>query len=300
MIFQNTSCIYIPNDSNLFLALSFVFQTPNFLGGTPSRIRAEGAAASGTPSSTFSGAGSSTPVRDQLSINANSNGDFTEDSERRQRQLLKRQLQAGLAELPAPKHDYTIIMPELPADMDESTDAAPEVDQADVLAAEDAQRRAEEQARLQRRSMAIQRELPRPLIVNSAADAVLRAQADTVEAMVSAEMMLLLKHDAIVHPPNGAPAIKKGAPNIQVFSDRQLKEARNLVAEQLKEDGDRTAETAELFARIEEAVAKDSLYLPTRKQYGFASQANKVCCRFDAMRVCSAGSVGATLVLSVH
>jgi len=211
-------------------------------------------------------------VRDQLSINTAA----VAESERRQQQLLRRQLQAGLADLPAPKHEYTIIMPELPSESDASLDTH-EVDAADVLAQQSAQRQSEEKARLMRRSQAIQRELPRPLIVNTGADAELRSHKDTVEGMVSVEMMALLKHDAAFHPLDGAPAPKKAPAPLHVFSDRQLNEARELVAQELKSSPPPSGAEAEaLFAQLENQLAADSLYLPSLKQYGFASKAAKV------------------------
>ena len=180
-------------------------------------------------------------------------------------------LRDALAGLPAPKYDYDIIEPEVPADDRDVEDAARAArgtsdavtDAADIAAANEAARSADELAALARRSAAVRRALPRPetlparaaLAAPSAAerggvvgesDALLAA-----DALVRAEVAKLLHHDAIIHPPAllaaggskkrkrkaeaAAAAAASDAPALEDFDDAALAAARAAIAADAEE-----------------------------------------------------------------
>lgn len=117
-------------------------------------------------------AGSTTPalVRDKLNINAEESLGVTETpaAYKNCQKQLKQSLKDGLASLPASRNDYEIVVPDqedMPNDK-QSNDSLVE-DQADVDAKLMAEKRAEGERELRKRSRAIQRSLPRPLEVNT-------------------------------------------------------------------------------------------------------------------------------------
>ncbi|KAL2613429.1 hypothetical protein R1flu_025121 [Riccia fluitans] len=74
---------------------------------------------------------------------------------------LKRNLHAGLGDLPAPKNEYQIVVPDLPAEESEPVEQMEE-DMSEVLARQRAEEAAKQAALLRKRSKVLQRELPHP------------------------------------------------------------------------------------------------------------------------------------------
>jgi pre-mRNA-splicing factor CDC5/CEF1 len=84
-------------------AVAGISATPSLLGGTPGRGAAAGPGA--TP----------TPLRDALGLNDPESLAAASKREERARLALQRNdLRAGLAQLPAPKNEYQVVVPELP------------------------------------------------------------------------------------------------------------------------------------------------------------------------------------------
>ena len=148
-------------------------------GGTPAR-----GGGGATPSSTGGGAtpgrssvagsvAGSVASRDAFGINLEEGGDLMglhPSQQRRQQKARSAALAGQLAGLPAPAHEYSIVMPEMPDEADgmegEEGEGAREEDALDRDEREGAEAAAALAAEVATRSSALQRELPRPLVVN--------------------------------------------------------------------------------------------------------------------------------------
>ena len=155
-------------------------------GGTPARGGGGGGGGGGgaTPSSTGGGAtpgrssvtgsvAGSVASRDAFGINLEEGGDLMglhPSQQRRQQKARSAALAGQLASLPAPAHEYSIVMPEMPDEAHgmegEEGEGAREEDALDRDEREGAEVAAVLAAEVATRSSALQRELPRPLVVN--------------------------------------------------------------------------------------------------------------------------------------
>jgi pre-mRNA-splicing factor CDC5/CEF1 len=171
--------------------------TPNVLAGdaTPSSVR-------GTPMRTPSSVSGSTPMRDELSINQD--GAYgMEASARmvRSRQKADRhELRSRLGNLPEPQNAYEISMPEAVQNDEEET-ALMDEDAEDRDRRNAAQRAADEEAEMRRRSQSVQRDLPRPVAVNTAAEVHANSEKEAAE-LLQEEVLRMLQWDASKHPMN--------------------------------------------------------------------------------------------------
>ena len=150
-----------------------------------------------------------TPMRDNLSINEggmSTVGD-TPREQRNREKAMKNSLKNRFAALPQPKNEFEVVMPE-----DEDDEAA----QDGVLSVEDAaerdarikrQRDEAHKRELARRSLVVQRGLPRP--VNVDVEKLIEHFATVPEAepelmaarrLVDSELAHLIEHDTIAHP----------------------------------------------------------------------------------------------------
>ena len=169
-----------------------------------------------------------TPMRDQLSING------SEGMEREERARLRE----GLSTLPQPRNEYQIVVPDLPADTGMDDDAMEE-DAADTRARLLAEEQAAAAAAMRKWSHAVQRQLPRPDKAPStlgAADSAISAPLMRAEALLRAEVAVLLAHDAVRHPTAAAAAAMKAdkvrpptVPALEDFSEEELRDAGALV-----------------------------------------------------------------------
>ena len=200
-------------------------------GATPARLGSAGAFPSATPS-----------LRDQLSINDPDRAAADSAREERARlAALRRDVRDGLSSLPAPRNEYQIVVPDLPADGDAGAeDALEEEDAADAAARRAAEEAAALAAELRKRSHAVQRELPRPAALPQALEGAAQLQAaptalERAEALLRAELAVLLAHDIAKHPSAaaGSKQADKGGraapPPLEDFSEEQLAEAGALV-----------------------------------------------------------------------
>lgn len=129
--------------------------TPNVVLGTP--FRTPGQAFGSTPGrvmtpqvsgeSAVSGATPArTPLRDQLSINADGAAEAFGEASRLQELELRAHLRTGLGSLPAPKNDFEIVLPEEDAltEADYVEESHPMVEDASEIEERNAKRRKEE------------------------------------------------------------------------------------------------------------------------------------------------------------
>ncbi|KAG0344216.1 Pre-mRNA-splicing factor cef1 [Podila humilis] len=203
-----------------------VAQTPN-----PYANIAGGSGIAGTPLRT--------PLRDELSIN-NANGGkimATPREERLHQTALKRQLRAGLADLPAPKGGLELMMPE-ELDIDTS-DHAIEEDAAELAKRRKEAFEAEERARLLRRSQAVQRDLPRPSVVreHGGIESIVKLDnpLDEADRLIQEELTRLVTHDSVAYPPIGSKVAGSSQRAIQLedLSDEYLALAKSEVADEM-------------------------------------------------------------------
>lgn len=132
----------------------------------------------------------------------------------------------GLGDLPAPKNEYQIMVPDLPEEEPVEGDDM-EADMSDVLARQHAEEAAKQAALLRKRSKVLQRVLPRP---PPAAIEMMRASLaygedgkaapapvtliDHADLLVRTELVALLEYDAAKYPmleEESSKAKKKGA-----------------------------------------------------------------------------------------
>lgn len=185
--------------------------TPNPLA-TP--LRAGGLEVSATPRDGQSVIGSTplrTPMRDNLNINPEDSFSVVGDTPREQRMRVssaKNSLRASFSSLPKPENNFELLVPE---------DEEEEAQEGAVLSEEDAaerdariRRRREEEERkaLARRTLAVQRGLPRPPNVD--VDQLLQQLSieddipkDDATELIHKELANLLRHDSIAHPVPG-------------------------------------------------------------------------------------------------
>ncbi|CEH15710.1 cdc5 protein [Ceraceosorus bombacis] len=251
-----------------------VAQTPNPLltpmhtgrdvgpGATPMSVRGANGAV-GYPSATpRSEVGSTvadgrtplrTPLRDNLGLNAEDRLSSIADTPRDAKRALaasRRELQAGLSSLPAPKNDFELVMDE------EEGGGQGEEELADMvtLSEEDAAERDARLAKLReeqrikelaRRTQVVQRGLPRPANVDAQVLAKLFAALPLEDAhdaqsrarqLINAEMVRLLHHDSVEHPIRGSRTPGGAKSSLPLIEDQRLQEARSLVHSELAQN----------------------------------------------------------------
>lgn len=203
------------------------------LGATP---RTElGSAVGGTPLRT--------PMRDGLSINPDGSS-FVATTPRDQRlreSAAKRALKSGFMNLPKPENNFELLVPE---DEDEDADEAARAGLSEEDAEErDAKlKRAREEAErkaLARRSLAVQRALPRPPVVDLQElmkNLSVEEEADNLSdarKLVDSELAALLQHDAITHPLPGTTLPGSTVSDYEMPEDEFVAEAKSQVQREL-------------------------------------------------------------------
>lgn len=215
-----------------------VIATPNPMA-TP--MRQGGAKGVGmTPTRTPGGPGA-TPMRtprDNFAINQDDPAAMqlvgnTPRELRLREQASRSQLKSQFAALPKPKElDFELELPEeqqeFGGDMELSEEDAAERDRRNQAIHE-----AVERADFKRRTQVLQRNLPRPTIVD--VDALLKAAievSDPIQAMIAEESALLISNDAYRYPVSGSKVEGASRP-LEVFDDNALDRARLEVALEL-------------------------------------------------------------------
>lgn len=222
-------------------------QTPNTLYSTPFRTPGKGSTAAGntpfsstTPGSTTHGQSqtpSGTPLRDKLSINPEDSLGFDDAQSAKQYQKESRdQLRKALSCLPTPRNDYEIVVPEDEQQQwqEDGMDERGFIeDQADIDAKKEAERQAQMDAERKRQSQSVQRNLPRPLEVNSSilrplnSDPPLTA-LQKAEELIKQEMLIMLHYDAVQNPTSQQIGITPGSKKPKQPHSSVLNQAQHL------------------------------------------------------------------------
>lgn len=236
-------------------------------------------------------------IRDKLNINTEDAIAATDTplALKNYQKQLKSHLRDGLSSLPAPRNDYEIVVPENEENENEATENINVVeDQADVDARKIADLKIKREKELALRSQVIQRNLPRPLDINTT---ILRPTSDyqqlndiqKAEELIKQEMVTMLHYDALNDPVNipGAQS-KKQSTNIHTaylenhpyhrYSVRDLEEAKLSLKEEMQNvkigmaHGDLSLES---YSQVWQECLAQVLYLPSQNRYTRANLASK-------------------------
>jgi len=261
-------------------------------GGTPAR-----GGGGATPSSTGGGAtpgrssvagsvAGSVASRDAFGINLEEGGDLMglhPSQQRRQQKARSAALAGQLAGLPAPAHEYSIVMPEMPDEADgmegEEGEGAREEDALDRDEREGAEAAAALAAEVATRSSALQRELPRPLVVNRE---LLAPRGDEVAALEAAEKLLrdevvkMLESDASHFPVPGAPEPTKKKKPYKLLDAALLGQAKDLIAAEAAAIAEaQPLPSADEMRKAWGEVQAELIYVPSKQRYASSSTVGK-------------------------
>ncbi|KAF8251161.1 hypothetical protein K440DRAFT_615725 [Wilcoxina mikolae CBS 423.85] len=165
--------------------------------------------------------------RDTLAINANGEQmslvGMTPRDQKQYQNSLKSRLRAGFASLPKPK-DIELETPDEPEEEEEVVELTEE-DAAERDRRIRMKQEAEAAAELKRRTQAVQRDLPRPSVVD--VNTLLKAaSAETgIDGMIAQEMVTLVSTDAYRYPVKGGKLIGSALP-LERLGDELLDRAR--------------------------------------------------------------------------
>ena len=214
-----------------------VIATPNPMA-TP--VRPGGVNGAGaTPMRTPGGPGA-TPMRtprDNFAINYDDPGAMqlvgsTPKEIKLREQAMRSRLKSQIAALPKPKDlDFELELPEEQQEIDGGVELSEE-DAADRDRRNQALREAAERADFKRRTQVMQRNLPRPSLVDT--DALLNSSselADPAEALIARETALLITNDAFRYPLPRAKVQGSSRP-LNIFDDEELNRARLEIAQE--------------------------------------------------------------------
>ncbi|KAJ3087333.1 CDC5 cell division cycle 5-like protein [Quaeritorhiza haematococci] len=229
-----------------------------------------------------------TPLRDQMGINTPRDSEYgfeeTPRAERARQNLIRQQLTQHFATLPKPKNDFEIVLPDKTSEEAEEAgdraDAQPmEEDAADVEARKRHLQEQEEQARLRRRSQAVQRGLPRPTVIRASVfkadvDAEQLTERERINIMVQEEMLSLLQYDAVMHPAPGqqphAILAKGDIRPLEPVTDAEMTAAQKLLEEEFalvkdevekRVDGENDDDSDTAFSKLHDEVIKRFVHL---------------------------------------
>lgn len=171
-----------------------------------------------------------------------------------------------MASLPKPKQtDWELELPEEQPEINGNGELSEE-DAAERDRRNQIQREVAERADFKRRTQVLQRNLPRPPIID--ADTLLEDAAnivDPVERAVAKEMALLVINDALKYPDPDAPTKVNGASRpLEIFNDNQLNQARLEIALEMPPSGQE--ERRQLFEKNWLEIHNASL--PGLQNYG--------------------------------
>lgn len=213
-----------------------VVATPNPMA-TPMHQGSNGVGA--TPMRTPGGPGA-TPMRtprDNFTINQNEPGDTqlvgnTPREIKLREQAMRSKLKSRFAALPKPKEaDFELVLPDEQEEVDGDVELSEE-DAAERDRRNQALREVAERADFKRRTQVMQKNLPRPSIVDI--DALLKSanNPDPIQAMIAEESALLIANDALRYSLPGA-IVRGSSRPLELFEDEAMDKARLEIALEL-------------------------------------------------------------------
>ncbi|KAI8096219.1 pre-mRNA splicing factor component-domain-containing protein [Halteromyces radiatus] len=187
-----------------------------------------------------------TPLRDHFNINDQQESIAATPRDEKMAQIQrKRALLQGLSSLPKPRNEWEIRLPDVGDEEEKDeikTDQSSQVeDMSEVEKRNKEMAIKNEQEQLGRRSLVVQRGLPRPTSIPASIQQV-NQHLDDIQAMIQQEFIRLLQHDAIKYPVVGG-SIAPGATPLEgdltlveeEFDTATLEDARKEMDLELKE-----------------------------------------------------------------
>eukprot|EP00008_Paramoeba_atlantica_P009416 CAMPEP_0201489642 /NCGR_PEP_ID=MMETSP0151_2-20130828/23135_1 /ASSEMBLY_ACC=CAM_ASM_000257 /TAXON_ID=200890 /ORGANISM="Paramoeba atlantica, Strain 621/1 / CCAP 1560/9" /LENGTH=802 /DNA_ID=CAMNT_0047875299 /DNA_START=24 /DNA_END=2432 /DNA_ORIENTATION=+ len=272
-------------------------QTPNVVA-TPSHTPAIGGGMTprGVMTPRGGGPGAATPMRTPLrdSMGINEEGKFVGEGSGAvmlhggpdpRLNAISQHVKSKLSELPAPKNEYSIVLPqEAKKELEDELAVQPGQrskveDATDLLEKQRLEEERERQAALNRRSAVLKRELPRPKAVNLHPDLPLvfgdheDSTLSKAEEFVQAEVVNMLCHDAVKYP---VPGVKQKLPdsvtkNFSQLLDSELEQARqeiDLEIERSKSDSSLSSLMTDPPPHTVHEKCQDSIFFsPSERRY---------------------------------
>lgn len=287
-------------DFTTTLPTSLVVATPNTVLATPFRMNRE-LEASATPSFQTPGSNDKNqtplPARDKLNINIEEGSIGAQFAIKKHQKIMKDLLRDKLSTLPTPKNDYEIVVPEdIIDDVGDNTSSTFIEDQSDHDLRVVKEKQLHEIAEMARRSQVIQKNLPRPIEINTT---ILRPPTDMIgltdlqraEELIKQEMITMLHYDAMLNPVSSRlNALLKKQPPIQHyqsylrenqyydFESEELANANSLLENEMKvvksgmAHGDLSLEN---YSQVWQECLSQVLFLPSQNRYTRANLASK-------------------------
>ena len=263
----------------------------DFLGVTPKRQMATPAA---TPLNNLRFGSNATPSFGAApltsSLESSSMAVMAQNNIKKRQASLKNALKAGFASLPAPKNEVGLAGP-MEID-DEKKDNAVKIveDMGDVQQRQLKAEQEAEIARLNRRSRAVQKDLPRPSNFSESSylglslpeapvypgkciNAELQAELDAASYLIREEAALLIKRDAVHYPFSSSAKASNGVlSKLEVFSDDELLEARNMLNSECEEfmstlSAEVKANDLDAFVQTLVTIQDSIKFVPSRSAY---------------------------------
>lgn len=223
---------------------------------------------------------SATPARDALSINEDGEVDVGALPPNAQKRLLKQRkmaISSMLGQLPAPVNEYKIVMPDLAAA--EEDDEEEEPMEEDALDEHEREQEAEAEAlrrELAKRSQTIQRELPRPLVVNREYVTEATGELAAADKLLHDEMLKMLEADATAYPVSGAPEGVKKRKKLKQMDPERLAEAKTLLDSEVQQlQREKPLPTGASLQSAWEAASEEYDYVPSLQRFARVSSLKK-------------------------
>jgi pre-mRNA-splicing factor CDC5/CEF1 len=217
---------------------------------------------------------SRTPLRDQMGINqaGSSRSEFGDDSSvagtpratsgvagSHQQSIMRSQLKSLFSELPKPKNDFEVVIPDQPSKKAKGVGIVD--DSETVMAREEAARLEEEAREFRKRSSAVQRDLPRPSVIS------IKKTNDAVQNLILEETERMMSFDAVKFPYPGQRPVSFDIKSFQEYSEEDLNAAAALIDQELIEI-EKTLKRMDFCAAIEaqyDSLHSEYLYVPKPK-----------------------------------
>ena len=239
----------------------------------------------------------STAMRDALGLNANQTATRTGggggggggvgaqyELERLQTAMVRSELRSGLSQLPAPKNEYQVVIPEEGGAGEEEGEEEEEEGGEEDAAERDARLKAAKAAAIaaerRRRSQVLQRGLPRPVTVGFYVSTAVDGDKNTAAELIHKEVVAMVQHDNAKYPINNqqqaSGTIEKEKERVE-WSEGELQAARKILDEENKAV---RAAMGHALVPLEEYIATwqrlyddraEVLFVPSRQEYVNAS-----------------------------
>ncbi|ESN99205.1 hypothetical protein HELRODRAFT_155960 [Helobdella robusta] len=213
----------------------------------------------------------------------------------------KYSLKKALANLPAPKDDYEIVLPEEQNGVEDGLENGDDgshllPDQSDVDQMKEEKIQAERLKELKSRSQVMQRSLPRPSEVNNTVlrslnpDDLPLSELQKAEELIKEEMLTILHYDNLMDPPQSSLTAKQQQQQeinhveflrshpYEKFSLNEIDKAARMLKEEMsivKERMGHSNLSLDAYTEVWENCYEQVLYLPAVKRFTRANLASK-------------------------